>query len=116
MNFINFLSNSIIPLIVTLIVLYGIREKVKVFDCFVDGAKEGMEIVIGLLPTLIGLFVAIGLLRSSGVISFFIENLNPIIRHINFPKEIMPLALLRPISRKCIDCHWHRYYETVWGR
>ena len=116
MNFINFLSNSIIPLIITLIIFYGIKEKVKVFDCFIEGAKEGMEIVIGLLPTLIGLFVAIGLLRSSGVINFFIDILSPIINKIHFPKEIMPLALLRPISRKCIYCYRNRYNEKVWGR
>ena len=116
MEFINYLSNAIIPLIITLIVFYGVKEKVKVFDCFIEGAKEGMEIVIGLLPTLIGLFVAIGLLRSSGVISFFIKILGPLINKINFPKEIMPLALLRPISRKCINCYRNRYHETIWCR
>ena len=113
MSFINFLSNAIIPLIITLIIFYGVKEKVKVFDCFIEGAKEGMEIVIGLLPTLIGLFVAIGLLRSSGVINLFIKMLGPIIDKIQFPKEIMPLALLRPISRKCIYCYRNRYNEEV---
>ena len=116
MTFINYLSNSIIPLVITLIIVFGVKEKVKVFDCFLDGAKEGMEIVVGLLPTLIGLFVAIGLLRSSGVISLFIRILEPIISAIHIPKEIMPLAFLRPVSRKCIYCNRNRYNESIWSR
>ena len=98
MNFINYLSNSIIPIIITIIVIYGLKEKVKIFDSFIEGAKEGMEIVIGLFPTLIGLFVAIGVLRSSGLIDYLIKIISPFINAIGIPKEIMPLAFLRPIS------------------
>ena len=63
-----------------------------------DGAKEGLEIVLSIFPTLIGLFVAIGALRSSGIIDFIVDFLKPLLSLINFPSEIMPLALLRPIS------------------
>lgn len=111
MNYINYLSNSIIPIVITIIIIVAIKEKVKVFDSFIDGAKEGMEIVIGLIPTLIGLFVAIGVLRSSGLIGFFIKLISPIISKVGIPEEIMPLAFLRPISRKCINSNWYRYYE-----
>ena len=107
MNFINYLSNSIIPIIITIIVILGLKEKVKIFDNFVEGAKEGMEIVIGLFPTLIGLFVAIGVLRSSGLIDYLIKIISPVINAIGIPKEIMPLAILRPISRECIYCDWN---------
>lgn len=99
MNYIKFWSNAVIPITITIILLYAIKEKVKIFDTFLDGAKEGMSIVIGLFPTLIGLFVAIGVLRSSGLIDFVIKLLNPIINILGFPKEVMPLAILRPISR-----------------
>lgn len=98
MEFINYLSNTIIPLVITIIVICALKEKIKIFDCFIEGAKEGMDIVINLLPTLIGLFVAIGVLRSSGVIECFINFLSPLTNALNIPKEIMPLALLRPIS------------------
>ena len=64
MNIINFLSNLAMPLIILLIVIYGLFQKVKVFDLFLDGAKEGIQILISIFPTLIGLFVAIGALRS----------------------------------------------------
>ncbi len=94
----NYISNIIIPMIVTIIISYGIIEKQKVFDLFIQGATEGMGIVIKLFPTLLGIFLAIGLLRISGVLDLVITLLNPIITILNIPKEIMPLALLRPIS------------------
>ena len=63
-----------------------------------EGAKDGIEIVISIFPTLIGLFVAIGALRSSGILDFIISIVSPILNKISFPTEIMPLALIRPIS------------------
>ena len=98
MKFISFLSNIAMPFIILIIVVYGLIERNKVFDTFLDGAKEGLEIVLNIFPTLIGLFVAIGALRSSGIIDSIVHVLNPILNLINFPSEIMPLALLRPIS------------------
>ena len=98
MNFINYVSNSIIPIVITIIILVALKQRVKVFDCFLEGAKEGIDIVIGLFPTLIGLFVAIGVLRSSGIIDNLINALSPVLNTVGIPKEIMPLAILRPIS------------------
>ena len=116
MSFINYSSNIIIPAIITIIIIYGVIENVKVFDCFLEGAKEGVEIVINLLPTLIGLFFAIGILRSSGVLDFIIKILEPLTKILRIPKEIMPLALLRPISRKRFSCNRHKYNEHLWCR
>lgn len=98
MQLISFLSNIAMPMIILLIILYGLIEKNKVFDTFIDGAKEGLEIVLSIFPTLIGLFVAIGALRSSGILDLIINFLTPILNIIKFPSEIMPLAMLRPIS------------------
>lgn len=95
---INFVSNLAMPLVILVIMLYGVTEKNKIFDNFLDGAKEGLEIVLSIFPTLIGLFVAIGALRSSGIIDIITNFLLPILNVINFPPEIMPLAILRPIS------------------
>ena len=97
-NIINFLSNLAMPLIILMIVIYGVIEKKEVFDKFIEGAKEGIKIVINIFPTLIGLFLAVGALRSSGGIDIVIKILDPLLNIINFPTEIMPLALLRPIS------------------
>ena len=98
MKTINFISNIAMPMVILLIVIYGLKEKNKVFDTFIDGAKEGLEITIGIFPTLIGLFVAIGALRSSGILDIIIKLMSPILNAVNFPSELMPLAMLRPIS------------------
>ena len=116
MNYINYLSNSIIPIVITMIVIYGLKEKIRIFDTFLEGAKEGMDIVVSLFPTLIGLFVAIGTLRNSGIIDALIIFFEPIINIVGIPKETMPLAFLRPVSRKCIYCNRDRYHETIWCR
>lgn len=98
MQVVNFISNLAMPLIILLIVTYGLIEKNKVFDDFLEGAKEGIEIVFSILPTLVGLFVAIGALRNSGVLDIIIRFVTPLLNVIHFPSEIMPLAMLRPIS------------------
>lgn len=98
MTAINYLSNLAIPLTILLILIYGLIEKNKVFDTFLDGAKEGIEIVVKIFPTLIGLFVAIGALRNSGILDFIIQLISPVVNFFKIPIEIMPLALLRPIS------------------
>lgn len=97
-DFINFISNLAMPLIILIIVVYGFLEKKEVFDKFVEGAKDGIKIVINIFPTLIGLFLAVGVLRSSGVIDIAIKLIDPILNFVNFPSEIIPLAILRPIS------------------
>lgn len=116
MKIINYLSNLALPFIILIIIGYGIYEKKSVFDIFLEGANEGIEIVLKIFPTLIGLFVAIGALKSSGVLDFVINIISPITNIFNFPKEIMPLAILRPISRKCICCNRNKYYEKLWSR
>lgn len=98
MTVINYLSNLAIPLTILLILTYGLIEKRKVFDIFLNGAREGIQIVVKIFPTLIGLFVAIGALRYSGILDFIIKLIYPIINFFNIPTEIMPLAILRPIS------------------
>lgn len=86
------------PLVILLIILFGFKEKKNVFDLFLVGVKKGLEITITIFPTLIGLFFAIGLLNNSGIINFITKLIEPILSFFNFPKEILPLALLRPIS------------------
>lgn len=98
MKLINYFSNLAIPLIIFIVLLFGIKEKKQVFELFLEGAKEGIKIAIDIFPTLIGLFVAIGVLRSSGILDFLINLISPITSILGFPKEIMPLAILRPIS------------------
>ncbi len=98
MKVLNYISNLAMPLIILIIVFYSLVERKKAFDIFLDGAKDGLNIVLNIFPTLIGLFVAIGALRSSGILDLIINFVTPILDILNFPSEIMPLAILRPIS------------------
>lgn len=98
MEIINYISIIAMPMIILLIVMYGVSEKNKVFDTFLEGAKEGIKTTLSILPTLIGLFVAIGALRSSGVLDLIIRIASPVLNIINFPSELIPIAVLRPIS------------------
>lgn len=98
MNFFNYLSSIATPVIILIILLYGVLEKKNVFEIFLNGAEEGLKIVLGIFPTLIGLFLAIELLSNSGVINLIIRFIQPILVLLDIPSQIMPLALLRPIS------------------
>jgi len=98
MSFINYISSAAVPLTILLIIMYGLVEKNKVFDTFLNGAKEGIEIVFKIFPTLLGLFLAISALRSSGIINLFTNFLLPVLDIFKIPAQIIPLALLRPIS------------------
>ncbi len=98
MDIINYLSAAAVPTVILLIIVYGVMEKNKVYDTFLDGAKEGLEVVIKIFPTLIGIFLAVGALRSSGILDLIINIIQPIISVLKIPAEIMPLAILRPIS------------------
>lgn len=98
MKIIDFFSNAAMPLIIVIIVLYGVFERKKIFDIFLEGAKEGISIVLNIFPTLVGLFFAVGLLRSSGIIDLIVNFLKPILKFVKFPIEILPLVFIRPIS------------------
>ena len=98
MKIINYISAAAMPTIILLIIAYGVIEKNKVYDTFLKGAKDGAKTVIKLFPTLLGIFVAVGALRSSGILDLIIQTLSPIISLLKIPVEVMPLAMLRPIS------------------
>ncbi len=116
MKIANYLSMVSIPLVILIIVANGFAEKKKTFDIFVDGAKEGVGIVVNIFPTLIGLFMAISALRVSGILDLIINAISPILNILKIPSEIMPLSILRPISRKCFYGSGNRYNEKLWSR
>ncbi len=98
MAWIQLISNLAIPVMFVAIISYGIAVEVKVYDCFVEGAKEGLEVMIRILPPLVGLLVAIGVFRASGALELLTFALTPLTRIVRIPSEVMPLALMRPIS------------------
>ena len=93
-----YISSLIIPTIISVILFVGIKEKKLVYDLFINGAKDGAKVVFKLFPTLIGIFLAIYMLRSSGLIDFICNILSNVTKLFNIPSEILPLALIKPIS------------------
>lgn len=87
-----------VPVIFIIILCFGLIKDVKVYDAFVDGAKEGVTTVIKILPSLVGLMTAVGVFRASGALDFIIFILKPLASLLGIPAGAMPLALLRPIS------------------
>lgn len=98
MKIINFIGNSSAIVIIGTILIFGILEKKNVFSLFSNGVKQGALIILELFPTLIGLFVAVGMLSESGVIEFISDKMYSFLKNIIVFKEIIPLAILRPIS------------------
>lgn len=98
MDFLIYLSNFMIPLLLVYIIGNGLIKKVPVYDTFVSGAKEGMKTVAGILPTLIGLMVGVGVLRASGFLDFLSTLLVVPARMIGFPSEMVPVTIVRMFS------------------
>ena len=98
MKFIVELSNLIIPLFILYVILFAMTKKVKVYDAFVKGAKDGLLIVYQLAPTLIGLLVGTGVLRVSGALNYLAGILEPFGEFIHVPKEIVPLVIVKLFS------------------
>ena len=98
MTLINYISGIAVPATILIIIVYGLIEKEQVFDIFLEGAKEGIQIVINIFPTLLGLFLSINVLRASGIIDAITNFTLPLLNLLKVPSEILPLAILRPIS------------------
>ncbi len=98
-NFFNEVAKYIIPLLLASIPFYALLVKrVKVYEVFVDGAKEGFNIAIGIIPYLVAILVAIGMLRASGTLDFLLGLMSPLLNLIGFPPENFLLAMMRSLS------------------
>jgi len=93
-----YVSSLIMPLIFVAIILYGIINNVPIYDTFIEGAKDGLRTVISVFPALIGLMVAVGILRSSGAMDILSSLIAPVTKLFGFPSEAMPLTLMRLVS------------------
>ena len=98
MSFLLFLSETIIPILIFWIVAYGLINRRPVYEDFIIGAKDGFKTVIGIMPTLIGLMVAVGVLRASGFLGFLTGLLSYIVPSQMFPTELLPISLVKMFS------------------
>ncbi|MBD3289924.1 spore maturation protein [candidate division KSB1 bacterium] len=91
-------STWAIPLLLFFIPVLAISKKIKVYETFVDGAKEGFEVAVKIIPYLVAILVAIGMFRASGAMDIFIKLISPLTDLIGLPAEALPAALMRPLS------------------
>jgi spore maturation protein B len=91
-------STWAIPLLLFFIPILALSKKIKVYETFVDGAKEGFEVAVKIIPYLVAILVAIGMFRASGAMDIFIKLISPLTDLIGMPAEALPAALMRPLS------------------
>lgn len=98
MSFLFYISDLIVPMVIFGIIVYGMMMKVNVYDEFIKGAKKGFFTVIKIMPTLIGLMVAVGILRASGFLDFLAELIGKFTSYIGFPSQLVPLTIVKMFS------------------
>ncbi len=94
----DYMIKCIVPIIVISITTYGIFKGVKVYECFVEGAKEGLAICVRIFPYLLAMLVAVGVFRESKALDYFICMIKPLVKIIGLPPEVVPLVLIKPLS------------------
>lgn len=97
-QWVSLLSLWSIPVTIAFVLLYGWRKQVPVYETFVDGAKGGLTTTIRILPHLIAMMVAVSMFRESGALDLLLRALKPLLDLLHFPEELVPLALLRPLT------------------
>lgn len=94
----NNISNYIIPIIVLIIILYALKKRVDIYDTFIYGTKESFDMTLKVFPNLLAMVFGVNIFLKSGVLDFIFNNLKPIFSYINVQIEILPMAIMRPIS------------------
>ena len=98
MQALTYISAAFVPVFIAGVVIYGIVKKVAVYDKFIEGAKQGLDTVIRILPFVVGFIFAINIFSASGCFDYLTTVLSPALKPLGIPPEILPLALMRPFS------------------
>lgn len=92
------ISNLFIPIIVLVVIIYGAYKKVNVYDSFVSGAKEGLPMVCSMFFSLLAMIFGVNIFLNSGIIDYFFDFLKPFLMLVHVPIEVLPVAIMRPLS------------------
>ena len=98
MKVLEFISYLMIPLMLLIIVVYGVIKKQKVYELFLEGVKEGLSLVVHIFPTLLSILIAIGIFKTSGGMNILTMILNPVAKILGIPTEILPIGIMRSVS------------------
>lgn len=92
------ISPWIIPVLFIGFLTFGVIRRVRIYEAFVEGARDGFQVAVRIIPYLVAILVAVGMFRASGALEAMVETLGTVTRHIGLPPEALPMALLRPLS------------------
>ncbi len=92
------ITDMILPLLISFIILYAYLKKVNVYESFIDGTKESFSFIIKMFPSILSMVFAVNIFIKSNILESLFTLLNPILSKINVPVEILPMAIIRPIS------------------
>lgn len=91
-------GNWFIPMFLLLVFLHGAYKRVPLYDTFIEGAREGLSLAMKLLPYVVGIYVAVGVFRSSGAMEALLAPIKPVLTFLEVPGEVLPLMVVRPLS------------------
>lgn len=97
-NAMNLVSYFVIPLMLVGIPVYGLVKRVPVYESFVEGAKEGFQVAVRIIPYLVAILFAVAMFRASGAMDSLARLLSPVLGLIGFPAEVLPMAIIRPLT------------------
>ena len=97
-DIVSVLSYFVLPTLLVGFPLYGLYKGVRVYEVFVEGAKDGFDVAVTIIPYLIAILFAIGMFRASGAMDFLVDLLDPVLSLIGIPAEVLPMGLIRPLT------------------
>jgi spore maturation protein B len=97
-NSMNLISYFVIPLMLVGFPLYGLYKRVPVYESFVEGAKEGFQVAVRIIPYLVAILFAVAMFRASGAMDALARFLSPVLEPLGFPAEVLPMAIIRPLT------------------
>jgi spore maturation protein B len=95
---VNLLSYFVLPIILVGFPLYGLYRRVPVYESFVEGAREGFQVAVRIIPYLVAILFAIAMFRASGAMDALTRLLSPVLAVLGFPAEVLPMAIIRPLT------------------
>ena len=92
------MTSVIIPFIVLFVIIYGFKNNINIYEKFLEGVLEGLELALKIFPTMFTMLICINVLISSNIINDMVKLINPFLRYIGYPSELVLLGIMRPIS------------------
>ncbi len=112
-NFQNYISQLFIPVFILFIVFYGFLKKVRVYDSFIEGARDAVNIIFKIFPYILAIFVAVKGFQSSGAFDFVKQLFSPILNFFGIPIEILSVAVIKPLSGSAATAMFTEIVETT---